>query len=99
MQQAVNVMGRQTHRTNIIYNLSDNEQVFAETPAHHHWYSKSLRILGNLRKDHWGIGMSDEDQKMIFEKFYTEFPLAIPHKKGLWPGLELRQSYGSCSKR
>jgi len=64
------IMGDETHLTNILFNLIDNSIKYCERQAkikistENHKSGIYLRVVDN------GIGMSRQDQKHVFEKFY-----------------------------
>ncbi len=88
----------QTHLTNIIYNLLDNANKYsAETPqiristkdVHH---GIEIQVIDN------GIGMSKDNQKMVFEKFFRVPTGNLHNVKGFGLGLSYVKAMAEAHK-
>jgi two-component system phosphate regulon sensor histidine kinase PhoR len=81
------IFGDQTHLANVIYNLLDNANKYStESPE---ILVKTRNVSGGVEvivEDH-GIGMSKEDRKQIFEKFYRVHTGNLHDVKGFGLGL------------
>lgn len=81
------IMADELHLTNLVYNLIDNGIKYStEAPD----ITVSTIIIGNhleLRVSDKGIGISKEDQKHVFDKFYRVSTGNIHNVKGFGIGL------------
>lgn len=77
----------QTHLTNIIYNLLDNANKYSPEAPQIIVTTKDTSKGIEIRVSDKGIGMSKENQKMIFEKFYRVPTGNLHNVKGFGLGL------------
>ena len=64
------VYGDKTHLTNILFNLIDNAIKYSEHKARIEISTENHKSGIYLRVKDYGIGMTREQQKHVFEKFY-----------------------------
>lgn len=88
----------QTHLTNIIYNLLDNANKYSsETPMIYISTRDAVAGIEIIVKDN-GIGMSKDNQKMVFEKFYRVPTGNIHNVKGFGLGLSYVKAMAEAHK-
>jgi len=81
------IMADETHLINIIYNLLDNALKYCKTRPEVHISTKNTGkgIILEIKDN--GIGMDNETQKKVFEKFYRAHTGNIHNVKGFGLGL------------
>lgn len=82
-----NVMGDPIHLTNIIYNLLDNANKYSVDKPEILVTTKNKGSFIEIIISDKGIGMTRDEQKMIFEKFYRVPTGNIHNVKGFGLGL------------
>jgi two-component system phosphate regulon sensor histidine kinase PhoR len=90
------IEGDQTHLSNVIYNLLDNANKYSENAPEirisTHNRSAGIEIVVEDK----GIGMSKEDQKHIFDKFYRVHTGNLHDVKGFGLGLSYVKAIASA---
>ncbi|NOT38584.1 MAG: HAMP domain-containing histidine kinase, partial [Saprospiraceae bacterium] len=88
----------QTHLTNIIYNLLDNANKYSSESPNIRICTRDVQGGIEVSVQDNGIGMSKENQKMVFEKFYRVPTGNIHNVKGFGLGLSYVKAMAEAHK-
>ncbi|MDN4166161.1 HAMP domain-containing sensor histidine kinase [Cytophagales bacterium LB-30] len=85
--ESATILGDELHLGNIFYNLLDNSIKYSEKPPHIHIYSFTVKGFLCLSITDNGIGIPENLQKKVFEKFYRVPTGNVHDVKGFGLGL------------